>query len=230
MKTKNNGWLYNPLLYYGVGLVPAILVCTDLKSAVLFGVLLLLSLILSNFLVSLFRTMIPRQIRIPCFVLISFSSVYLVDALVYLCYPAGYPALTPIIAMIIVSTLLMFRAEEGGYKTYKMKDSFLDAFSYGTSYLISVALLGFIREFFAHGTVWGKQTAFVGVAPGLDSVIGALLIVVFISFLYNSITLPIRRRKNTFDSLVDRYAEYLKQSVCEESASNNCTSSGEELK
>lgn len=213
MKTKSNGFLYNSLLYYGIGLVPAILVCTSLKSAVYFGILMLFTLLLSNLLVAFFKEIIPRSVRIPIFMLIVFSAVYFVDAIVYLIQPLSYASYTPIIAMIIVSTVLLFRAEEGGFKNNNIGFALWDGFSHGSAYLIAVAIIGLAREYLSYGTIWEIETAWSGASFNFDSTLGAILITAVVSFIYNVITIPLRKKQKIFDSLVERYTAYLKKTM-----------------
>lgn len=211
MKNRSNGFIFNSLLFYGVGLVPAILICTSLKTGVFFGAMLFVSLLLSNFLVSFFGGLIKRGIRIPCFMLISFASVYLVDGFVYLISPNSYSTLSPLIAMIMLSTLLMFRAEEGGFKSYRIKDALWDAVSHGLVFVIAVMSIGFIRELFAYGTIWEVQTAWSGFSTGFDSTIGGIFITLCVAFIYNTITVPLRKKKITFDSLVAKYETHIEK-------------------
>lgn len=221
MKSSSNGFIFNSFLYYGVGLVPAILVCTSLRSGLFFGAMLFVSLVISNFFVSFFGGLIKRSIRIPSFMLISFGSVYLVDGFVYLIAQNAYSSLSPLLAMIMLSTLLMFRAEEGGFKSYKIKDALLDATSHGLGFLIAVVAIGFLRELFAYGTIWETQTAWSGFSKNIDSTIGGIFITLCVAFLYNTITIPLRKKRIIFDSLVEKYEYHIEQKIKESSHENN---------
>ena len=216
MKTTFDGFLFNPLLYYGAGLVPAILVCTSLKTGLIYGLMLMFCLCLADFLVYVLKPLIKREIRIPCIILVVFSCIYIADALVYLFAKSYYNSLSSLIAMLVVSTVLLYKVDEGAYKSLSLRKSIWDGFINGLSYLFAVCLIGLIREFISYGNMWDINVGFSGISSGFDSMIGGLFITIIIAFLYNLITIPLRRRKRVFDSLVAKYSYYIQKSIADQ--------------
>lgn len=213
MKIRLDGFLYNPLLYYGAGLVPALLVCTSLKSGLYYGIMLLVSLLFADLLIYAFKPIIKREIRIPCIALIVFSSVYFVDFLAYIIARNSYNSLSSLVAMLIVSTVLLYRADEGSYKSTSFKNTMIDGAVSGISYLITVMIVGFFREFLAYGTIFEYSIGISGLSTDFAGIVGGLLIISIVAFIYNLITIPLRKKKKVYDSLVSKYSYYIEKKI-----------------
>ena len=72
-------WRNNPALVQMLGLCPLLAVSSHLVTALGLGIITLLVLLSSNFLISLIRTHLHEQVRLPIQILIIASSVTLAD-------------------------------------------------------------------------------------------------------------------------------------------------------
>ncbi|MGU3841155.1 Rnf-Nqr domain containing protein, partial [Vibrio diabolicus] len=78
---KNGMWSNNPALVQLLGLCPLLAVSSTITNALGLGIATLLVLVGSNVTVSLIRNYVPKEIRIPVFVMIIASLVTCVQLL-----------------------------------------------------------------------------------------------------------------------------------------------------
>ena len=210
---KLNEYIFNPALFWGIGIFPLLVICTSLKSALIFGVLLFLTLQLCNLLISAFKPIISNNVRIACYALTIFSVVYFLDSALYELLPNLYSTIHVFVAYLFSAVIVMFMFESTGTKE-SLKDSFRISFRVGVEYVISMVVVGTIRELLANGEIYEKTiiSNFNGF-EFFETILGGLLIVCIYALIYNAIAYYLRKRRMIFLGLVDRYTLFLEQNT-----------------
>jgi electron transport complex protein RnfE len=177
----------NPLLILMVGLCPSLAITTEIKNAVAMGAAVIVVLFCSNLIISIFRKVIPAEVRIPCFIVIIASFVTMVD-IIFKAYlpPAINAQLGIFIPLIVVNCIILYRAEAFASKT-GIARSALDGLGMGVGFTCAIVLIATIREFLGAGTIWGYTwmpaaspfeyvpAPIFGMAPGAFIVLGLVL-------------------------------------------------------
>lgn len=198
MKWNNltNGILKeNPTFFQLLGMCPTLAVTTSLQNGFGMGAATTVVLILSNLLISLLRRFIPKEIRIPIFIVIIASFVTVVEMLLQAYINVLYQALGLFIPLIVVNCIILARAESFAF-TNKAFDSILDGLGMGLGFTISLSILGMIRELIATTSIefFGIKLISLNFLPNTISMIlppGAFLVLGMLMALYNYI---IRKR------------------------------------
>ncbi len=170
-----------------VGLCPALAVTTTLQNAVAMGVAVIAVLLCANTLVSLLRNFIPREVRIPCFIVIIGSFVTMVDIIFRGQLPPHISASLGIfVPLIVVNCVILYRSESFAYN-HDVLRSLLDGLGIGLGFTLALCLLAAVREVFGSGTIWGYPwvpiswpvryvpAAILVQAPGAFLVLGLLM-------------------------------------------------------
>lgn len=146
----------NPIGLQILGICSALAVTTSLNVAVVMCVALTVVTAFSNFFISLVRNFIPNSIRIIVQMTIIASLVIVVDqALQAFAYEIS-KQLSVFVGLIITNCIVMGRAE-----AFAMKNppgiSFLDGIGNGLGYSVVLLLVGFFRELFGSGSLFGFE-------------------------------------------------------------------------
>lgn len=153
---KNNGALVQLL-----GLCPLLAVSNSVTNALGLGLATLFVLVCTNTMISLFRKLIPNDIRIPIYVMIIATVVTAVQLLMNaFAYPV-YQSLGIFIPLIVTNCIVIGRAEAYASK-HPVAQAAFDGFSMGLGMTLSLVLLGAIRELIGNGTLF----------DGLDLLLG----------------------------------------------------------
>jgi electron transport complex protein RnfE len=177
----------NAVFVLAVGLCPTLAVTTGVKNAVAMGVAVTFVLACSNTLVSLLRRFIPREVRIPCFIVIIASFVTMVE-IVFKAYlpPAINAALGIFIPLIVVNCSILYRAESFASR-HGPDRSVLDGLGTGVGFALAICVVATARETLGSGTFWGyswmpsfspvqyEPASILIQAPGAFLVMGLLL-------------------------------------------------------
>ena len=218
---KINDNVFNPALMFGIGLFPLLIICTNLKYAVIFGVLILLALIVSNLLYYAFKPIILESVRIPIYAMIIFGSIYFIDSMISELLPNDYGKIHSMIVYLFVTVIIIYMFESNK-KEESFKVGFKNSLFLGIDYLVSLALVGVIREMLAFGKVWGQEIV-IGY-DGLEfftTILGGLLVVTIYAIVYNVVAYYIRKHQKIKEVLATRYELYLNQNVKYEPVEEN---------
>ena len=177
----------NPVFVLAVGLCPTLAVTTGLKNAVAMGLAVIVVLSCSNTIIALLRRFIPREVRIPCFIVIIASFVTMIEIVFKAYLPARINAALGIfIPLIVVNCIILHRAESFAYKNNAVR-SLLDGLGTGIGFTLAICLVASIREALGSGTLWGypwmptmspvqyQPASILVQAPGAFLVLGLLL-------------------------------------------------------
>jgi Na+-translocating ferredoxin:NAD+ oxidoreductase subunit E len=147
-------WRENPVLVHLLGLCPALAVTNTVENAIAMGVATFFVLTGSSILISLFKDLIPREVRIPTFILIIASFVTIVDMVLAAVVPEIHKALGAFIALIVVNCMILGRQEAFASKR-PVGRSILDAFGTGAGFMVAMVLMGGFREILGMGSFLG---------------------------------------------------------------------------
>ena len=139
-------------------------------------------LVSSNVIIACLRNVIPREIRIPCFVVVIAGFVTIADLTMQAYLSEGInKSLGIFIPLIVVNCIILGRAEAYAAKNGVLR-SLADGLGTGTGFLLALLLISAIREIAGSGTILGLkvirgyQPAYIMVmAPGAFLTMGLLL-------------------------------------------------------
>lgn len=144
----------NPLFVQVLGVCPALATTTSLANALGMGAAFSLVLIFSNLTISVLKSVIPDQIRIPCYIVVIASLVTIAEMLMNALVPDIYTALGIFIPLIVVNCIILGRAEAFASK-YGLWASIQDALGMGLGFTLALSFVAAIREILGNGTLLG---------------------------------------------------------------------------
>jgi electron transport complex protein RnfE len=154
-------WKNNPGIVQLLGLCPLLAVTSTLTNAIGLGLATLFVLICSNATVSAIRHWVPKEIRIPIFVLIIASFVTCVQLLMN-AYTFGlYQSLGIFLPLIVTNCAIIGRAEAYASKN-PIKQATFDGLMMGLGFLLILVLLGAVREILGQGTLFDGANLLLG--------------------------------------------------------------------
>ena len=154
-------WKNNPGIVQLLGLCPLLAVTSTLTNAIGLGLATLFVLICSNATVSAIRHWVPKEIRIPIFVLIIASFVTCVQLLMN-AYTFGlYQSLGIFLPLIVTNCAIIGRAEAYASKN-PIKQASFDGLMMGLGFLLILVLLGTVREILGQGTLFDGANLLLG--------------------------------------------------------------------
>lgn len=185
MKDLTNGiYRENPVFKLALGMCPFLAVTTSVENALGMGAAATFVLICSNFLVSLFRNLIPSKVRIPCYIVIIATFVTLVDMIMNAYLPDLHRSLGIFIPLIVVNCIILGRAE-GFANRHPVLNSLADAIGMGIGFTLAMIILASFRELLGSGTwlninvlgsAYQNQPLLIAIlAPGAFILLGFIL-------------------------------------------------------
>lgn len=158
---KNGLWDNNPALVQLLGLCPLLAVSSTVTNALGLGIATLLVLVGSNVTVSLVRDYVPKEVRIPVFVMIIASLVTCVQLLMNAYAYGLYLSLGIFIPLIVTNCIIIGRAEAFASKNVPLLAA-QDGFWMGMGMLIILVILGAMREILGNGTLFDGAELLLG--------------------------------------------------------------------
>ena len=149
----------NPVLVLMLGTCPTLATTTSVSTALGMGIATAIVLICSNVFISLLRKIIPEAVRIPCYIVVIAGFVSLVQMLVQAYLSTLYDALGVFLPLIVVNCVILGRAEMFAGKN-KPVDAALDGIGMGLGFILTLVVMGAIREIFGSGSFWGIDLPF----------------------------------------------------------------------
>jgi len=146
----------NPIALQLLGVCSALAVTSSLKNALIMSIALTVVTAFSSLFISMIRNHIPSSVRIIVQMTIIASLVIVVDQVLQAVVYTTAKELSTFIGLIITNCIVMGRAE-----AYAMKSpptmSFLDGIGNGLGYSVVLLTVGFVRELFGSGTLFGAE-------------------------------------------------------------------------
>ena len=144
----------NPIALQVLGICSALAVTTRLDKSITMAVAVIIVTAFSSAAVSVIRKKIPTSIRIIVQMTIIASLVILVDQVLKAFVYDVSKELSVCVGLIITNCIVMGRAE-GFAMQNNAKDSFLDGVGNGLGYSLILIVVGFFRELFGSGSLFG---------------------------------------------------------------------------
>ncbi|MEL3913147.1 MAG: electron transport complex subunit E [Treponema pedis] len=146
----------NPLLVLMIGLCSSLAVTTNVLNGLGMGVAMTFVIVMSELIISIFRKLIPSDIRIPVFIIVIASFTTIVDLLMQAYTPALSESMGLFIKLIVVNCIIMGRVESFASKETP-GNSVLDALGMGIGYTLVLVLISAIRELIGAGSFAGIE-------------------------------------------------------------------------
>lgn len=146
----------NPIAVQVLGVCSALAVTTKLETAVVMSIALTAVVALSNASVSVIREKIPSSIRIIVQLTIIASLVIVTDQVLKAFVFEVSKQLSVFVGLIITNCIVMGRAEAFAMQN-PPKESFIDGIGNGLGYSMILIGVGFFRELFGTGKVFGVE-------------------------------------------------------------------------
>lgn len=156
-KITLDGIIYNnPTFVLVLGTCPTLGLISSASSAAGMGLTVLVILTLSNVLISLFRKIIPNEVRIPCYIVIIATLVTFARMVLEKFLPDLYDSLGGFLALIVVNCIILGRAEAFANKHTPL-ESAVDGIANGLGFTLALTLMGIVCEFIGNGSVFGLK-------------------------------------------------------------------------
>ncbi len=144
----------NPIALQILGICSALAVTNNMKTSAVMSLAVIAVLSLSNLSISLIRNIIPSAIRIIVQMVIIASLVIIADEVLKAYAFQISKQLSVFVGLIITNCIIMGRAEAYAMK-YGPVNSFFDGLGNGLGYSFILLVVGFFRELFGSGTLFG---------------------------------------------------------------------------
>lgn len=177
-------WAEIPPFRLVLGLCPTLAVTKGVENGIGMGIATTFVLVCSNILISLLRNLIPKRVRIACYIVVIATFVTVVELVMQaFAYPL-FLKLGIFIPLIVVNCIVLGRAEAFAAKNGVLS-SFADGLGIGVGFTLSLTALSIVREVLGNGTfydipVFGpsfEPFAFMVQAPGAFVCLGLMLCV-----------------------------------------------------
>lgn len=157
MKEFTKGLLKeNPTLVSLLGMCPTLAVTVSATNALGMGAAATFVLICSNIAISLLKDIIPKQVRLPAYIVIIAGFVTIVGFIMQRFMAPVYDALGIFLPLITVNCIILGRAEMFASKN-GVAASVCDGAGMGIGFTLALLAVGSVREVFGSGTWFGMQ-------------------------------------------------------------------------
>jgi Na+-transporting NADH:ubiquinone oxidoreductase subunit D len=146
----------NPITVQVLGICSALAITVKLEPSVVMALSVVFVMAVSNVVVSLLRSSIPPRIRIIVQLTVIASLVILVDEFLAAFAYEVSKQLSVFVGLIITNCIIMGRLEAFALSN-KPWPAFLDGVGNAAGYGVILVIVGFVRELFGSGTIWGYQ-------------------------------------------------------------------------
>ncbi len=186
LKIFTNGLVKeNPVLVLALGTCPTLAVSTTAAAGLAMGLSVLFVLVFTNMAVSALKRVVPSNVRLPSYLIITSTLVTFVQLTIKAYIPWLDARLGVYLPLIAVNCLILGRAEAFASRR-SIVDSAMDGLGMGLGYAIVITVVSCVREIWGSGTIFGAPvpieyytpTAIFAIAPGGFLLFGFLLALV----------------------------------------------------
>lgn len=156
----------NPTLVTLLGMCPTLAVTITAINGIAMGLATTFVLICSNIVISLLKNVIPKEVRLPSFIVIIAGFVTLISFIMERYLPSLYSALGVFLTLITVNCIILGRAEAFASKN-KILPSILDGAGMGLGFTLALFAMGSIREILGSGSWFGLKIPVISENPML---------------------------------------------------------------
>ena len=159
---KNGVFNENPTFRLILGMCSTLAITTAVVNGIGMGLALTLVLVGSNVIISSLRNVIPKEIRIPAYVVVIATFTTIVDKTMAAATPDLHGVLGIFIPLIVVNCIVLARAEAYASK-HNAIESTMDGLGMGAGYTVALLVVCVIRELLGTGTLLqAKDFGFAG--------------------------------------------------------------------
>ncbi len=146
----------NAIFKQFLGLCPTLAVTVSVMNGFSMGLATMSVLLCSNIVISLIAKYIPKNVRIPSYIVVIASFVTMVDLFMKAYFFDIHQVLGLFIPLIVVNCIVLGRAEAFASK-HGVFNSILDALGTGIGFTLVLSILGGIREILGTGKLLGIE-------------------------------------------------------------------------
>ena len=173
--------LENPTVVLCLGLCPTLAVSTTAKNGLAMGIVTAVVLILSEFVISLLKRIIPSKDRMLAYVIVAACFTTLVQIFLNAYYPEISESLGIFVSLTAVNGLIFGRAD--GYAlNHNPGLALFDGIGFGIGFTLVITILGAVREILGIGTIFGIRIipdgftlSIAALAPGAFFLLACLI-------------------------------------------------------
>jgi len=138
-------WKENPVFVQVLGMCPMLAVTNSAINAIAMGLATFFVLIGSSTLVSLFKNLIPKQVRISCYIIIIATFVTVADYSLLALVPEIHKELGAFVPLIVVNCMILGRQEAFASK-HTVGLAVADAVGTSVGFMFALFTLGSVRD------------------------------------------------------------------------------------
>jgi electron transport complex protein RnfE len=172
----------NPTFVLLLGMCPTLGTTSSALNGMSMGLATMCALIVSNFIISLIKKLIPDAVRIPAYIVVIASLVTVLQMVIKAYAPEIDKSLGLFIPLIVVNCIILGRAESFAAKNGPVASIF-DGIGIGLGFTLGLTALGAVRELLGTGAIfgvnlWGEEYGMLMfvLAPGAFLVLGYLIV------------------------------------------------------
>jgi len=164
----------NPVFRLLLGMCPVLAVTTAVANGFWMGMAVIFVLTCSNVIISAVRPFIPRQIRIPCFIVVIATFVTIVDLVMHAFLPGMYEILGIFIPLIVVNCIILARAEAFASRN-PVPRAAADGLGMGVGFTVALVVIAAVRELLGTGNLVVAGRALFGAGLPIDPALVMIL-------------------------------------------------------
>jgi len=157
----NGVWQKNPALIQLLGLCPLLAVSTMFVNALGLALATIFVIVLSNMSVSLVRSIVADNIRLPVFVMIIACFTTCIELIMQAFAFDLYKIIGLFVPLIVTNCMILGRAEAFA-RNNPVGLSIWDGFSVGLGFGLILVLLGTVRELLGSGAIFANMHLLIG--------------------------------------------------------------------
>ncbi|RDH80870.1 MAG: electron transport complex subunit RsxE [endosymbiont of Seepiophila jonesi] len=182
-------WQDNPVFVQVLGMCPMLAVTNSAINALAMGLATLFVLVGSSALVSAFKNLIPKQVRISLYIVIIATFVTVIDYTLLALFPAIHKELGAFIPLIVANCMILGRQEAFAAK-HTVGFAVMDAIGMSAGFLIALFALGSVREILGNGSLFGIDLFGAGFEPWVIMILppGGFITLGLILLFFNWVT------------------------------------------
>lgn len=147
-------WRENPVFVQVLGMCPMLAVTNSAVNAIAMGLATFFVLVGSSFLVSMMKSIIPKQVRISVYVIIIATFVTVADYTLLALVPKVHKELGAFIPLIVANCMILGRQEAFASK-HSVRFAVMDAIGMAGGFMLALFSLGAVREILGEGKLFG---------------------------------------------------------------------------
>jgi electron transport complex protein RnfE len=163
--TRDGLWTNNPALVQILGMCPVMAITSTMVNGIGLGIATMLTLTITNALISLIRNHVNAETRISVFMIIIASVVTAIELTMKAFFPDLYNVLGIFVALIVTNCIVLGRAEAFAVKNNVVRSA-LDGMTMGLGITCVLVVLSMMREVIGYGTFFAHANTMFGEAAG----------------------------------------------------------------